>query len=148
MEGDKKLFFRFSKIKNNRLLHRCQMVVDVYHSKERKVTKESMREYIRTHFKKQHVSLFGVKKFFGGGRTQGYALIYDNEDSMKKYEPSSRMKRVETEKLPPKDRKKTRGKKDGRKTLKIKKHQQQKKWGTKGKQEKKLSQKQKKKAKK
>lgn len=89
-----KLIVRFSKIKNNRLLNRSQMVVDVYHPASQKVTKEQIREYIRTHFKKQHVSLFGVKKFFGGGRTKGFVLIYDNEDSLKKYEPAYRTKRV------------------------------------------------------
>ena len=106
------MIVRFSKIKNNRLLNRVQMMVDVFHPSENKVTKETIREYIRTHFKKQHVSLFGVKKFFGGGRTQGFCLIYDNEDSMKKFEPPSRLKRAELEKLPPKDRKKKEGKKE------------------------------------
>ena len=89
-----KLIVRFSKIKNNRLLNRTQMIVDVYHPAAQKVTKEQIREYIRTHFKKQHVSLFGVKKFFGGGRTKGFVLVYDSEDSMKRFEPVSRVKRV------------------------------------------------------
>ena len=68
-------------------------IVDVYHN-EKKVTKEQIREYIRTHFKKTHVSLFGVKKCYGGGRTKGFCLIYDNEDSLKKYEPPTRFSRV------------------------------------------------------
>jgi small subunit ribosomal protein S24e len=69
-------------------------LVDVFHSAEQKITKEQIREYVRTHFKKQHVSLFGVKKYFGGGRTQGFCLIYDNEDSLRKFEPPSRIRRV------------------------------------------------------
>jgi small subunit ribosomal protein S24e len=69
-------------------------MVDVFHPAEQKVTKEQIREYVRTHLKKPHVSLFGLKKFFGGGRTQGFALVYDNEDSMRKFEPPSRLKRV------------------------------------------------------
>ncbi len=59
-----------------------------------KVTKENIREYIRTHYKKPHVSLFGVKKFYGGGRTKGFVVVYDNEESMRKYEPGYRFKRV------------------------------------------------------
>jgi len=49
---------------------------------------------MRSHFKKPHVSVFGVKKYYGGGRTRGYCVIYDNEESMKKYEPTYRAKRV------------------------------------------------------
>ncbi len=69
-------------------------VVDVFHPNVQKVTKENIREYMRNHFKKPHVSLFGVKKFYGGGRTKGFVVIYDNEESMKKYEPTYRFKRV------------------------------------------------------
>jgi small subunit ribosomal protein S24e len=69
-------------------------MVDITHSPETKVTKEQVKEYIRSYFKKPHVSLFGVKKMFGGGRTQGFVLVYDNEDSMKKFEPAYRLKRV------------------------------------------------------
>jgi len=113
----------------------------VFHPNEPKVTKEQIREYVRTHFKKQHVALFGVKKFFGGGRTKGFCLIYDNEDSMKKIEPASRLKRVEIEKIPPKDRKKSAGKKEGRKVQKVKKHQAQRKSGTERRQQKNLNRK-------
>jgi len=69
-------------------------VVDVFHPNVQKVTKENIREYIRTHYKKPHVSLFGVKKFYGGGRTKGFVVVYDNEESMRKYEPAYRFKRV------------------------------------------------------
>jgi small subunit ribosomal protein S24e len=119
----------------------------VFHPNEPKVTKEQIREYVRTHFKKQYVSLFGVKKFYGGGRTKGFCLIYDNEDSLKRFEPPARLKRVELEKLAPKDRKKKEGKKEGRKVQKVKKHQGQKKRGTKRRQDKNLVRKQRKKKK-
>ena len=49
---------------------------------------------MRSHFKKPNVSVFGVKKYYGGGRTRGYCVIYDNEESMKKYEPKYRANRV------------------------------------------------------
>jgi small subunit ribosomal protein S24e len=113
----------------------------VFHPTQPIVTKEQIREYVRTHFKKQHVSLFGVKKFFGGGRTKGFCLIYDNEDSMRKIEPASRIKRLELEKIAPKDRKKKEGKKEGRKVHKVKKHQGQRKTGTARRQQKNLDRK-------
>jgi hypothetical protein len=56
------------------------------------------------------------------------------------------LKRVEVEKLAPKDRKKA-GKKEGRKVQKVKKHQGQRKTGTKRRQEKNLARKQNKKKK-
>ena len=120
-------------------------IVDVFHPNQPIVTKEQIREYVRTHFKKQHVSLFGVQKFFGGGRTKGFCLIYDNEDSMRKIEPVSRLKRVEVEKIAPKDRKKP--KKESRKVQKVKKHQGQRKTGTVRRQTKNLDRKQNKKKK-
>lgn len=123
-----------------------QQVVDVYHAEDKKLTKDQIKDYIRSKYKKQYVSLFGVKKFFGGGRTKAFCLIYDNEDSMKKFEPKYRLRRVEVEKLPPKDRKK-KEKKEGRKVIKVKKHQGQKKRGTKRRQEKRLQKKQNKKKK-
>ena len=44
---------------------------------------------------------FGFKTDFGGGRSTGFALIYDNLDALKKVEPSYRVKRF----LPKEDKK-------------------------------------------
>ena len=40
------------------------------------------------------VMCFGFKTLFGGGKTTGFALVYDNMDSLKKYEPKFRLCRV------------------------------------------------------
>ena len=135
---------RFSKVKVNKLLNRVQMIVNVFHPADLKVTKEQIREKVKEKFKKPHVSVFGVKKLYGGGRTKCFCLVYDSEDAMKKFEPPSRIKRTELEKIPPKDRK-PKGKKEGRKVLKVKKHQGQKKRGTKRRQDLNLQRKQNKK---
>lgn len=128
---DTKLICRFSKIKNNRLLNRVQMVVDCFHPREANVTKEQIKEAIKNKFKKNHIILTQVQKVFGGGRTKGFALVYDNEESLKKVEIERRLNREEREKLAPKDRKKNAPKKkEGRKVKKVKKHQKQKKRGT------------------
>ena len=120
---------KLSKIKNNRVLDRIQMVVDVFYDLTVKVTKENIRKKISSKFKKSNVVIFGARKSFGGGRTRCFAMVYDNEDSMKKYEPKKRLARIEREKLAPKDRK-VEKKKEGRKVSKVKKHQKQKKRGT------------------
>lgn len=143
-----KQIYRFTKVQNNKVLNRLQMVVDVYHPKELNVTKEQIRETIRGKFKKNHVIVINVKKLFGGGRTKGFALVYDNEEAMKKIEQVKRLDREAREKLPPKDRKKALKKKEGRKIRKVRKHQLQKKRGTKKRQDKNLEKKQAKKNKK
>jgi small subunit ribosomal protein S24e len=35
--------------------------------------------------------LFGFKTKFGGGKSTGFCLIYDNEESMRKFEPKHRL---------------------------------------------------------
>ena len=120
---------KLSKIRNNRVLSRVQMVVDVFHENNVKITKENIKKKIASQFKKSNVVIFGAKKAYGGGRTRCFAMVYDSEDFMKKYEPKRRLARIEREKLAPKDRKGEK-KKEGRKVLKVKKHQKQKKRGT------------------
>ena len=129
MAEEPKFIMRLSKIRNNRLLDRLQMVVDVFYERAVKVTKESIKKKIAAQFKKNNVVIFGARKAYGGGRTRCFAMVYDSEDAMKKYEPKKRLARIEREKLAPKDRKADK-KKEGRKVSKVKKHQKQKKRGT------------------
>ena len=132
---------RLGKIKNNRLLDRVQMVCDVYYEPKAKVTKEHIRKKIAQQFKKQNVVIFSAKKAFGGGRIRCFAMVYDSEDSMKKYESAKRLARIERQK----ENKKGEKKKEGRKVAKVKKHQRQKKRGTARRQNINLERKQKKK---
>ena len=55
-------------------------------------------------------------------------MVYDSEDSMKKYESAKRLARMEREEGP--KNKKVEKKKEGRKVFKVKKHQKQNKRGT------------------
>ncbi|CAO3590395.1 unnamed protein product [Absidia cylindrospora] len=43
---------------------------------------------------KDVVSVFGFKTHFGGGRTTGFGLVYDNVEALKKFEPKYRLARV------------------------------------------------------
>ena len=133
---------RLGKIKNNRLLDRVQMVCDVFYEPRTKITKEHIRKRIEKKFKKPNVVIFNAKKAFGGGRIRCFAMVYDSEDSMKKYVSAKRLARIEREKDP---KKKVEKKKEGRKVTKVKKHQRQKKRGTARRQEINLARKQKKK---
>ena len=133
---------RLGKIKNNRLLDRVQMVCDVFYEPRTKITKEHIKKRIEKKFKKPNVVIFNAKKAFGGGRIRCFAMVYDSEDSMKKYVSAKRLARIEREKDP---KKKLEKKKEGRKVTKVKKHQRQKKRGTARRQEINLARKQKKK---
>ena len=101
-EADPKLTMKISKIKNNRLLDRVQMIVNVYYDPKVKVTRAHITKKLVEKFKKPHVSVFGMKKVLGGGRTKCFALVYDSDDSLKKFEPKARLARMELEKLEPK----------------------------------------------
>lgn len=43
---------------------------------------------------KDQVSVFGLRTQFGGGKTTGFALVYDSPEAMKKFEPHYRLVRV------------------------------------------------------
>jgi small subunit ribosomal protein S24e len=143
-EADPKLTMKISKIKNNRLLDRVQMIVNVYYDPKVKVTRQHIVKKLVEKFKKPHVSVFGMKKVLGGGRTKCFALVYDSDDSLKKFEPKARLARMELEKKEPKARKFVKTK-EARKIVKVRKHQLQRKRATKRRQDINLDRKQKKK---
>ncbi|CAO3617004.1 unnamed protein product [Mucor hiemalis] len=65
---------------------------------------------------KEVVSVFGFKTHFGGGKTTGFALIYDNVEALKKFEPKHRLVRIGLAEAP----------KGGRKQRKEKKNREKK----------------------
>mmetsp|Transcript_23305 Transcript_23305/g.81228 ORF Transcript_23305/g.81228 Transcript_23305/m.81228 type:complete len:139 (-) Transcript_23305:69-485(-) len=78
----------------NSLLGRRQMVVDVFHPGKPPVSKADLRESLAAMHKvteKRCIVLFGFKTKFGGGKSTGFSLIYDNVEEMKKFEPKHRL---------------------------------------------------------
>lgn len=47
----------------------------------------------------ERIFLFGFRTAFGGGRSTGFALIYDTLEAAKKYEPKFRLARVTLQKF-------------------------------------------------
>ena len=43
---------------------------------------------------KDQVSVFGFRTAFGGGKSTGFALIYDSVEALKKFEPYYRLVRI------------------------------------------------------
>ncbi|KAG9050350.1 ribosomal protein S24A [Tulasnella sp. UAMH 9824] len=78
---------------NNRLLQRRQFVLDVIHPGAANVPKTELKDKLAEKFKtdKDRVVVFGFRTAFGGGRSTGFALIYDNEEAQKRFEPKYRL---------------------------------------------------------
>ena len=74
----------------------CVQVVDVFHTGRATVPKTEVREKLSQMYKTTPdvVFCFGFRTQFGGGRTTGFALIYDTLDFAKKLEPKYRLQRV------------------------------------------------------
>ncbi|EDR14992.1 40S ribosomal protein S24, partial [Laccaria bicolor S238N-H82] len=86
---------RTRKFITNRLLARRQFVVDVLHPSRPNVSRADLSEKLAALYKtnKERVVTFGLRTHFGGGRSTGFALIYDDEASQKKFEPKYRLVR-------------------------------------------------------
>jgi len=84
---------RTRKFITNRLLSRRQFVLDILHPSRPNVPKSELQEKLATLYKseKDRVVLFGLRTHFGGGRSTGFALIYDDVASQKKFEPKHRL---------------------------------------------------------
>merc|ERR1712100_870412 len=84
---------RTRKFLTNRLLSRKQMVVDVIHPGRPNVSKEELKGMNKAP-DDMSVVLFGFRTKFGGGRSTGFCLIYDNAKAAKDNEPKYRMIRA------------------------------------------------------
>ena len=87
---------RTRKFIRNMLLKRRQMIVDVIHPGRGTVNKTEVAEKLAEKFKadKANISIFGFSPKFGGGRSTGFALIYDDKASLIKFEPRYRRQRL------------------------------------------------------
>ena len=96
LQADSPVTIRTRKFITNRLLARRQMVLDVLHPGRANVSKTELAEKLASVYKaeKEQVVTFGLRTYFGGGRTTGFALIYDDKTSQRKFEPRYRLVRV------------------------------------------------------
>mmetsp|Transcript_86129 Transcript_86129/g.224679 ORF Transcript_86129/g.224679 Transcript_86129/m.224679 type:complete len:131 (+) Transcript_86129:98-490(+) len=88
---------RTRKFKQNPLLGRKQFVLDIIHPSMANVSKADLAKKLAQMYKVHDhncIQLFGFKTAFGGGRSSGFGLIYDNIDKAKKFEPRYRLKRA------------------------------------------------------
>jgi small subunit ribosomal protein S24e len=68
---------------------------DVLHPNRPNVSKDELRQKLSELYKsdKDQVSVFGFRTQYGGGKSTGFALVYDSAEAMKKFEPHYRLVR-------------------------------------------------------
>ncbi|KAL9104522.1 MAG: hypothetical protein Q9163_000553 [Psora crenata] len=68
---------------------------DVLHPNRANVSKDELRQKLAELYKanKDQVSCFGFRTQYGGGKSTGFALVYDSHEVMKKFEPHYRLVR-------------------------------------------------------
>ena len=83
------------KMIRNPLLARKQMQVEMIHPDEPNVSKEAIKEKLAGIFKSKSecIAIFGLSTKFGGGRSSGFALIYDSLDLRKQYDLKTNLRR-------------------------------------------------------
>mmetsp|Transcript_27705 Transcript_27705/g.24525 ORF Transcript_27705/g.24525 Transcript_27705/m.24525 type:complete len:126 (+) Transcript_27705:22-399(+) len=113
---------------SNPLLARKQFILDVHHPGRANVSKAELRKMIASLYKvqdEQTVFLFGFRTQFGGGKSTGFGLVYDNISSAKCYEPRYRLMRqglstkIESSRKQRKERKNREKKLKGKKKIKA-----------------------------
>ncbi|PBP21449.1 40S ribosomal protein S24 [Diplocarpon rosae] len=69
---------------------------DILHPNRANISKDELRGKLAEMYKanKDQVNVFGLQTQFGGGKTTGFALVYDSPEAMKKFEPHYRLVRV------------------------------------------------------
>ncbi|GFU58673.1 40S ribosomal protein S24 [Nephila pilipes] len=118
---------RTKKFMSNRLLCRKQMIIEVIHPGKSSVAKTEIREKLAKLYKTTPdvIFCFGFKTHFGGGKSTGFALVYDTLDFAKKFEPKYRLirngfgERVKTGRKQRKERKNRMKKVRGTKKAKV-----------------------------
>ncbi|KAI9855590.1 MAG: hypothetical protein M1813_009729 [Trichoglossum hirsutum] len=95
-DREQPITLRTRKFLRNALLGRKQMVVDVLHPNRANVSKEELRAKLAELYKvnKGQVTVFGFRTQYGGGKSTGFALIYDSPEALKKFEPHYRLVRI------------------------------------------------------
>ena len=76
------------KVINNPLLRRKQVQVQMIHPDSANISKAAIKDKLADMFKAkaEAISVYGLHSSFGGGKSAGFALIYDSLDERKKYD--------------------------------------------------------------
>ena len=72
------------------------IISDILHPNRSNVSKDELRDKLADLYKanKDQVSTFGLRTQYGGGKSTGFALVYDSHEALKKFEPYYRQVRI------------------------------------------------------
>ena len=86
---------RTKKLRVNKLLARKELLLEVFHEGKPNVSQNDLKQLISQKYKwdEKNLVLFGFKTAFGGNRSLGFVLAYDNQQYLVKYEPHHRLRR-------------------------------------------------------
>jgi len=99
MAKDDKFVLYARKTINNPLLRRKQVQVEIIHPDQAGVSKTEIKEKLAGMFKSRQgaqpdcISVFGLHTKFGGGRSTGFALIYESPEARAKYDQKKFLKK-------------------------------------------------------
>jgi len=85
---------RTRKFLANRMLNRKQMIIDVLHPNRANVSKKELQGLLAKEFKvsdEKTIFLYGFRTQFGGGKSTGFAMIYDSLEDALDVEPKYRL---------------------------------------------------------
>jgi small subunit ribosomal protein S24e len=71
-------------------------VIELIHPEHQNVSKNEIKAKLAQTLKakEESISIFGLKSKFGGGRSTGFALIYDTLDARKKFDSKKMLRKV------------------------------------------------------
>lgn len=78
------------------LTHTFLQSIDLIHPEMANVAKADIAAKLgkTLKVKEECISIFGMKTKFGGGRSTGFAIVYDSADARKKYDTKTSLRRV------------------------------------------------------
>ena len=109
---DNAVTIRTKQMMRNALLLRRQCTVEVLHPGRASVPKKELREHIAKLYKVKNpetIVPYGFQLAYGGGRSSGFALIYDDAEALKKF--GSAVHKIRMGVMDKKERKGRQGKK-------------------------------------
>ena len=88
---------RTKKLRVNKLLARKELLLEVFHEGKPNVSQAELKTLISGKYKwdEKNLVLYGFKTAFGGNRSIGFVLAYDNQQYLVKFEPNYRLRRAE-----------------------------------------------------
>nr|CAG8440630.1 4994_t:CDS:2 [Entrophospora candida] len=92
---DNSIAFRVRTFKENITAHRKQLVIDVLHPNKSRLSNSEIQNQICKMFgvDKDVVFVFAMRTTYDGNRSNGFALIYNNAEFAKQYEPRHRLRK-------------------------------------------------------